>query len=126
MCNLEEVKESVETIKSQNNNKIILLHCTSCYPTQPSDANLNAIKTMISSFPGIPIGYSDHTMDSNASCVAVSLGAKVIEKHFTFDKTADGPDHMLSSDPKEMTEIVNRVKLLKSKGSEKSLQMVKN
>ena len=119
MCTLEEVKESVEAIKSQNNNKIVLLHCTSCYPTHPQDANLNAIKTMIDNFPKIPIGYSDHTLDANASSLAVALGAKVIEKHFTFDKKADGPDHMLSSNPDEMAELVKRIRIFeKLKGSE--------
>jgi len=119
MCTLEEVKESVEAIKSQNNNKIVLLHCTSCYPTHPQDANINAIKTMIDNFPKIPIGYSDHTLDANASSLAVALGAKVIEKHFTFDKKADGPDHMLSSDPDEMAELVKRIRIFeKLKGRE--------
>ena len=119
MCTLDEVRESVETIKSQNNNKIVLLHCTSCYPTHPKDANINAIKTMINSFPEIPIGYSDHTLDTNASCLAVAIGAKVIEKHFTFDKKADGPDHMLSSDLDEMSELVKRIRIIeKLKGNE--------
>ena len=80
MCTLDEVREAVETIKSQNNNKIALLHCTSCYPTHPKDANINVVKTMINSFPEIPIGYSDHTLDANASCLAVAFGANIIEK----------------------------------------------
>ena len=119
MCTLDEVREAVETIKSQNNNKIALLHCTSCYPTHPKDANINVVKTMINSFPEIPIGYSDHTLDANASCLAVAFGANIIEKHFTFDKKADGPDHMLSSDLVEMTELVKRIRIIeKLKGSE--------
>ncbi len=118
MCDLNEVKEAVKTIKSEGNNNIVLLHCTSCYPTYPEDANLNSIRTLIETFPKIPIGYSDHTLDTTASCAAVSIGAKVIEKHFTFNKKAKGPDHMLSSDPKDMTEIVSRIRLIeKLKGS---------
>ena len=110
MCNLEEVKESVEVIKSEGNNKIVLLHCVTSYPTYPEDVNLNALKTMIEEFPKIPIGYSDHTLDPVASIASVCLGAKVVERHFTHDKSAKGPDHMLSSDPDEMKFIVESIR----------------
>ncbi len=110
MCTLEEVKESVDTIKKQGNNKIVLLHCVTSYPTYAEDVNLSALKTMIKEFPDIPVGYSDHTLDPIASITSVCLGAKVVERHFTHDKKADGPDHMLSSDPKEMKFIVDSIR----------------
>jgi len=110
MCNLEEIKESVEVIKSQGNNKIVLLHCVTSYPTYAEDVNLSALQTMIKTFPEIPIGYSDHTLDPIASITSVSLGARVVERHFTCDKNAEGPDHILSSDPNEMKFIVDSIR----------------
>ena len=110
MCTLDEVRGSVDVIYSTGNRQLILLHAITAYPTHPEDVNLRAIQTMQSEFPEIAIGYSDHTLGIMACLGAVALGAKVIEKHFTYDKAADGPDHLLSADPKEMTELVAGIK----------------
>lgn len=110
MCTLEEVKESVGAILEEGNDKIFLLHAITSYPTHPENVNLQVLDTFKKEFPNLVIGYSDHTLGITASLCAVAMGAEVIEKHFTYDKKADGPDHMLSADYVEMKEIVDRVR----------------
>jgi len=110
MATLEEVEEAVRTIWEAGNRDICLLQCTSRYPTDPADANLRAIKTLKETFPSIPIGYSDHTLGLSAPIVAVSLGAVVIEKHFTLDKTRPGADHCTSLEPDEFAEMVDAIR----------------
>lgn len=110
MCTLQEVRESVSAILGEGNDKIILLHAITAYPTHSEDVNLFAIQTMAKEFPCIDIGYSDHTIGTNACICAAAIGAKMVEKHFTYDKNAEGPDHMLSADPKEMKEIVEKIR----------------
>ena len=97
----------------KNKKKLILMHCVSSYPTPHSSANLLAIKTLEKTFKDCIIGYSDHTIGISAATTAVVLGAKVIEKHFTIDKNfSDFRDHQLSSDPKEMRELVERIRTI--------------
>ena len=110
MCTLEEVQESVDAILAEGNEKLILLHAITSYPTHPENVNLAAIQTLMRAFPQLDIGYSDHTLSPIACLCAVAMGARVIEKHFTYDKNADGPDHMLSADPAEMTWLVKAVR----------------
>lgn len=110
MCTMEEVRESVSAILEEGNSKIILLHAVTSYPTHPENVNLLAMQSMMKEFPGIDIGYSDHTVGTTACICAAAMGARVIEKHFTYDKNAEGPDHMLSADPREMKEIVDRIR----------------
>ncbi|AQR96981.1 N-acetylneuraminate synthase family protein [Clostridium saccharoperbutylacetonicum] len=110
MCTLQEIRESVSTILGEGNDQLILLHAITAYPTHSKDVNLLAIKTMINEFPGIDIGYSDHTIGTNACICAAVMGARVVEKHFTYDKSAEGPDHILSASPKEMKEIVDKIR----------------
>jgi sialic acid synthase SpsE len=88
---------------------LVLLHCVSAYPTPADQANLKAITTLATL--GYPVGYSDHTLGTQASVMAVALGARVLEKHFTISKThSDFRDHQLSADPQEMRELVERVR----------------
>ena len=104
---LEEVREAVKTIKEAGNDQIVLLHCVLCYPTKPEDANLNVIQTLKREFPDLEVGISDHTLGVFPSVMAMAMGAKVVEKHFTVDKTLKGnADHWLSVDPTELSEIV--------------------
>ena len=110
MCTLEEVRESVDVILAEGNEKLILLHAITSYPTHPESVNLAAMQTMMKAFPLLDVGYSDHTQSSVACLCAVAMGARVIEKHFTCDKKADGPDHMLSADPTEMKWLVEAVR----------------
>ncbi len=106
MSNMGQIEEAVEAVKKQGNPNLILLHCNSSYPAAPDEMNLNAIKTMQSAFK-IPVGLSDHTFGLLVSHTAICLGANVIERHFTLDRTFEGPDHILSSEPDEMASLVS-------------------
>ena len=111
MATTDEIKEAVEVIKSTGNENIILLHCIISYPTAPEDANLRTIKTLQTSFPSIPIGFSDHTIGISVPTAAVALDAKMIEKHFTIDKSLPGsPDHCLSVDPEDLKLMVDSIR----------------
>lgn len=88
---------------------LTVLHCTSNYPTAPEDANLAAMATIREAL-GVDVGFSDHTMGRPVCLAAVALGAKVIEKHFTEDPTAAGPDHAASVDPAELKTLVAEVR----------------
>lgn len=109
MANLGEVEEAVETIFETGNKNLVLLHCTSNYPTVYEDVNLRAMLTMKEAFK-LPVGYSDHTIGIEVPIAAVALGAKVIEKHFTLDKTMEGPDHKASLEPDELKIMVNSIR----------------
>jgi N,N'-diacetyllegionaminate synthase len=109
MGNLKEVKEAVKTIKKSGNNKIILLHCTTSYPCPLEDVNLRAMLTLKKEF-NLPVGYSDHTLGILVPIIAVAMGAKIIEKHFTLNKSLPGPDHKASLEPKEFKEMVKSIR----------------
>ena len=113
MCNLKEIKRSVSTILKYNKN-LAILHCVSNYPAEKSEANLNAILTLKKEFPKLSIGFSDHTIGPLASLAAAIMGAEIIEKHFTFDKNHDGPDHMLSLNFEEMKWLVDSIREFES------------
>ncbi|MFS8540747.1 MAG: uridine diphosphate-N-acetylglucosamine-binding protein YvcK, partial [Tissierellales bacterium] len=103
------LEEAIEAIFETGNNKIILLHCTSNYPTDYEDVNLKAMLTMKEAFK-LPVGYSDHTVGIEVPIAAVTLGAKVIEKHFTLDRNMDGPDHKASLEPNELKMMVKSIR----------------
>lgn len=110
MAVLEEVREAVEAVLSTGNSQVAVLHCVSSYPVKNfSDLNLRCIQTMKEALK-IPVGFSDHSYGTLAACLAVSMGASVIEKHFTLDKKMDTPDSFFSADPAEMKELVERVR----------------
>ena len=106
---LDEVKEAVKCIKTAGNDKIVLLHCTSRYPTPLEDVNLRVMSTLKKVFK-LSVGYSDHTIGILVPAMATALGATVLEKHFTLDKNAKGPDHKASLDPKELKEMVASIR----------------
>ena len=110
MCTLDEVRESVSAILAEGNDKVILLHAITSYPTHAPNVNLRAMQTLMQAFPHLDIGYSDHTLSPVACLAAAAMGARVLERHFTYDKKADGPDHMLSADPAEMKWLVDAVR----------------
>ncbi len=107
MCTIDEVRKAVETIEAEHNDKIVILHTVSGYPTRPEHVNLDVIRTYKERFSRYTIGYSDHTLSPTACVAAVAMGADVLERHFTLDKSADGPDHMISSTPEEFKLIVD-------------------
>jgi len=111
MCTMQEVRNSVNAILEEGNSDIVIMHVVSLYPTAPQFVNLKAIESLKKEFPEFTIGYSDHTMTTDACLFAALLGAKVIEKHFTYDKKADGPDHMHSAVKEELKELVNKIRL---------------
>jgi sialic acid synthase SpsE len=110
MCTLQEVREAVDAIVGEGNEELIILHAITSYPTHPGNVNLKAIQTLMVEFPQFDVGYSDHTLTPVASLCAAAMGARVIERHFTLDKGADGPDHRLSTDPAEMKWLVDAIR----------------
>lgn len=110
MCTLEEVKMAVNTILEAGNPQLVIMHTVSLYPTRDEYVNLNVLNTFRREFPEFTIGYSDHTLGVDACIYAAVMGAKVLEKHFTYDKYADGPDHILSATEEEMTRLVKAVR----------------
>ncbi len=89
--------------------KVILLHCTTEYPAPLTEVNLRAMETMRTAF-GLPVGLSDHTPGIAVPIAAVALGASIIEKHFTLDRSLPGPDHKASLEPKELKEMVRAIR----------------
>jgi sialic acid synthase SpsE/protoporphyrinogen oxidase len=106
MSGMAEIEEALEAVASERNPNVILLHCVSSYPTNPVDVNLRSMESMRKAFR-VPVGYSDHTIGTLVPTMSMSLGAHVLEKHFTLDTALEGSDHILSSTPKEMSELVN-------------------
>ena len=102
---LGDIEDALQTFSETGNDKLILLHCNSSYPAPIEDMNLKVIQTLKNSF-NVPVGLSDHTFGLLASTISLSLGANIIERHFTLDRFMEGPDHILSSEPKEMNELV--------------------
>lgn len=109
MSTLGEVEAALTTIYEEGNKNITLLHATTDYPTAYDDVNLRAMITLKNAF-NIPVGYSDHTLGYEAAIAAVTMGAVVIEKHFTLDKNMEGPDHKASLDPEELKEFVVKIR----------------
>ena len=110
MCTLNEVEMSVNAMLEEGCRNISILHAISLYPTHPEDVNLNAILSLKRRFPDFPVGYSDHTLGITACICAVAMGAEIIEKHFTYDKNAEGPDHIHSADSEEMKQLVTMIR----------------
>jgi pseudaminic acid synthase len=106
---LEDIELAVQTCRDAGNNDITLLKCTSSYPAPIEEANLSTIPDLKERF-GVEVGLSDHTLGIVAPVVAVTLGARVIEKHFILDKSIGGPDASFSLDEKEFTEMVKAVR----------------
>lgn len=109
MSTMEEIEMALEVFHDYHRENIILLHCNTEYPTPYNDVNLNAMVTMKEKF-NVKVGYSDHTEGIAVPIAAVVLGAAVIEKHFTLDKTLPGPDHKVSLEPQELTQMVTTIR----------------
>lgn len=109
MSTLGEVEDAVEVITGTGNEQLILLHCNFNYPARMEDINLRAMDTLRQAF-GFPVGYSDHTMSFEVSLAAVTMGAVVIEKHFTLDRNLPGPDHLASLEPTELKNMVTGIR----------------
>ena len=111
MSNLKEIEDALKILIDSGTSKgnITVLHANTMYPTPMEDVNLRAMQTIRDKF-GVSVGYSDHTLGIEVDIAAVTMGATVIEKHFTLDKTMDGPDHKSSINPEELTMMVNSIR----------------
>ena len=109
MATLDEVERAVSIMEAAGNDQLILLQCTTNYPSAIEDTNLRAMVTMGDVFDCL-IGYSDHTVGNTACIGAVALGACVIEKHFTLDCNMEGPDHASSVDPAGFQQLIKQIK----------------
>lgn len=109
MCELEEVRAAAEALTANGTPKLTLLHCNTEYPTPFGDVNLRAMETLRREF-GVEVGYSDHTRGIEVPIAAAALGAAVIEKHFTLDRTMEGPDHKASLEPQELSAMVESIR----------------
>jgi N-acetylneuraminate synthase len=109
MANYGEIENAINELTINGAKSVTLLHCTTSYPAPLSSINLKAIQTLKDAFK-LNVGYSDHTEDIEISLAAVSLGAKIIEKHFTIDKNMPGPDHKASLNPNELTDLVKKIR----------------
>ena len=108
-----EIEEAVKVIRATGNEDIVLLQCITNYPTPFEHANIRAMITLRDAFQ-VPVGYSDHTPGSVVPLGAVALGACIIEKHFTFDKTRKGPDHPFAMDVTDMSAMIRSIRLLEA------------
>lgn len=112
--NMAEIDDAIGAVrKTDPATKVGLFHCVSNYPTQPSDANLAFMATLRERF-GVPVGFSDHTDGQAVPIAAAALGAELIEKHFTHDRSADGPDHALSMDPDGFASMVAAIRAVEA------------
>lgn len=110
MANMAEIQAAVDITQRHNQADVALLHCVSAYPAPVEAVNLRAIQTLGSAFPQALIGYSDHTLGIHVAVAAVALGARIVEKHFTYDPSAPGPDHQASLSPGELREMVRAIR----------------
>ena len=111
MANMDEVKVTINALFQAGTKKenLTILHCNTEYPTPFQDVNLKAMLTIEKEL-NVPIGYSDHTLGIEISIAAVAMGAKVIEKHFTLDRTMEGPDHKASLEPSELKTMIASIR----------------
>jgi len=105
MATLAEIEQAVETVRAEGNEQIVLLHCVSIYPPEYDTINLRNMATLQQVFD-VPVGFSDHTLGTAIPLAAISLGACVIEKHFTLDQEMAGWDHAISANPEQLRTIV--------------------
>lgn len=112
MSTLEEVRAAVRVIE-KSHAPLALLHCVSNYPARPAEANLRAMDTLSEAF-SCPIGFSDHTLGLEVAFAAVARGACVLEKHLTLDRSAPGPDHRASLEPREFKALVKGVRIIEA------------
>ena len=109
MSDIGEVHNALDAVGWYDGYPTTVLLCTSQYPTPPIDVNINKIKTLKNAFPGLVVGFSDHTQGSLAASLAVAKGARIFEKHFTLDNSMPGPDHWFSANPNDLKQWVESI-----------------
>jgi len=110
MSDLAEVHQALDAAGWFDGYPVALLLCTSQYPTPAEDVNINKLTTLQQAFPGLLVGFSDHTQGALAAALAVSRGARIFEKHFTLDKNMPGPDHWFSEDTAGFAEWIKNIR----------------
>ena len=110
MSDLAEVHQALEAATWFDGYPVALMLCTSQYPTPPADVNIAKLTTLQKAFPGLLVGFSDHTQGALAAALAVSRGARIFEKHFTLGKDMPGPDHWFSETPDGLAEWINHIR----------------
>lgn len=117
MATFDEIGRTIKYLNCFQKKDITILHCISSYPAALEDVNMNVMPTLKEKF-GYPVGFSDHTIGTISSTVAVSMGASIIEKHVTIDRNMQGPDHQASSTIEEFSELVKSIRAVETiKGS---------
>lgn len=111
MADLGEIEDALRVLQEAGTSleNITVLHCNTEYPTPMRDVNLRAMQTIKLAFPGIRVGYSDHTLGIEIPIAAVAMGATIIEKHFTLDRNMEGPDHRASLEPDELKAMIKAI-----------------
>jgi N-acetylneuraminate synthase/N,N'-diacetyllegionaminate synthase len=109
MASLQEIDEAVQAVFETGNQKLALLHCVSHYPANPAEVNLRFMTTLKGLYD-LPVGFSDHTLGIGIAVAAVALGARIIEKHITLDRGADGADHHYALEPGEFGAMVRAIR----------------
>lgn len=110
MSDLAEVHQALEAAAWFDGYPVALMLCTSQYPTPPKDVNIAKLTTLQNAFPGLLVGFSDHTQGALAAALAVSRGARIFEKHFTLDKNMPGPDHWFSEEPAGLADWIDHIR----------------
>ena len=113
MADLTQVRRAYAELQGAGAQDITVLHCTTNYPCPPEEVNLRAMQTLAGAL-GCPVGYSDHTVGTEVPVAAVALGACVIEKHLTLDRTMEGPDHAASTEPAAFAEMVRQIRAIEA------------
>ena len=113
LADMGEIEDALAACREEGCDDVVLLQCASCYPSPASIMNLRAMETMRRAF-GVPVGLSDHSLGIHISVAAVALGASVIEKHITMDRTMQGPDHSFAIEPDELREMVRQIREVES------------
>lgn len=109
LSTIDEIWDAVNVCRSAGNEQIILLQCASLYPAPPEAINLRALNVLNTTF-GLPVGLSDHTLDTHIAVAAVAMGACMIEKHFTLSRSMKGPDHPFAMEPADLKRLVRQIR----------------
>ena len=125
IAKLDEVSSAIKAIKAKGNNKIVVLQCTSNYPVKSKDINLSRIRVFKEKFD-CDVGFSDHSIGSDASFLSVAAGATYIEKHFTLNRKSKGFDHKISLEPKDFKDMVKKIRLAEKIMGSKNFKLEKS
>jgi len=125
IAKFEEVGTAVKAVRAKGNNKIVILQCTSNYPVRNENINLSKIRLYKKKYK-CEVGFSDHSIGSDAAFLSVAAGATYLEKHFTLNKKSKGFDHKISLEPKEFKNMVHKIRLAEKMMGSKNLKLKKN